>query len=208
MNEQENDVVFCICFDQILHDFKNSKSSFYFLSKFLYKQFRSFMRNFLSKFSRNFRFISSIRHLIEIEISSRFYNNAIMQKLEKTMKIHNQFEHVFVRTFRNFLIFISFRNYKKIDQSNDQNYIQCENVEFEKFSTVYDDLNRIRKISMQKRKNVMKIFIQIRFVLILTFQFFSSTKNFFQISKQIHNFHRKQICKTRKSTKNIHTKQS
>ena len=85
-----------------------------------------------------------------------FTSEINMQKFEKLTKTHIQFRFVFARTFRNFFTFRSFRNYKKIDQSKDQNYIQCKNVEFEKFSTVYDDLNKIRNVWMQKRENVKK----------------------------------------------------
>ena len=38
--------------------------------------------------------------------------------------------------------------FKKIDQSKIQNYKQCENAKFEKFSTMYDDLNKFRNVSI------------------------------------------------------------
>ena len=110
-----------------------------------------------------FEYLEIFLHRNDFATSNQFYSNAIMQKLEIKLKIHSQLEHVFVWTFRNFFASKSFRNYKQIDQSENQNYIQCENVEFEKFSTMYDDLSRIRNASMQKRENVMKIFIQIKF---------------------------------------------
>ena len=69
-----------------------------------------------------------------------------MQKRKKTIKIYNQFKYIFVLTFRNFFVSKRFRNYKKIDQLKIKNYIQCENVKFEKFSTTYNNFNKFRNI--------------------------------------------------------------
>ena len=46
-----------------------------------------------------------------------------------------------IETFNN-------ETFKKIDQSKIQNYKQCENAKFEKFSTKYDDLNKFQNISI------------------------------------------------------------
>ena len=104
----------------------------------------------------------------------------------------------------------------KIDQSETQNYKQCENVEFDEFSTIYDDLNKSRSASIllnwivfrTKIEEWWEIFIQIKSAFVLIFQRSSITKNLFHVSKQLHNLHTNRLWKVRRATENTNTNQS
>ena len=71
-----------------------------------------------------------------------------------------------------------FETFKEVSQSKVQNYIQCENVKFEKFSTMYDDLSKTRNVSIQERENQQKILIQISHVSAFTFSHFLIISDF------------------------------
>ena len=195
ISKQKSDAVFCICLDRILYVFRNSKFSF----KIFYRNRNNQTTLQHAKTWKCKENTHSNRICVCLNVSEffyvnfatswRFYNNwtrsTIKQKFEKILKIHSQFKHTLISKFRNSFALKRFRNYKKIDQSKIQNCKQCENVEFEKFFTMYDDLSRIRKTSLRNQEDVMKLFIQIRFFFALTSQRSSFTNNFFRHSHEL-----------------------
>ena len=208
-------MILYFAFVWILYDFKNSKLSFDFLSKFLYKQFWFSIRNLLSRFSKNSRFISSIRHLIEIKTSNRFYKRNQFAKIwEINKNTHSTRTCICLNISQLFCI-------ETISQLQENRSIKSSKLYtmrkrrirkifnnvwwFKQISKCFNVIELVHRST--RNEKWWKKFIQIKSVFVLTSQRFSSTKNF-HVSKQIHHFHSNRFWKVWKSTKDTHINES
>ena len=76
----------------------------------------------------------------------KFCNRKWKYDAKKSMNNASKMFRVFESNVRIEIINANFEIRNEIDQSKIQNYIQCENAKFEKFLTMYDDLNKFRNI--------------------------------------------------------------
>ena len=67
--------------------------------------------------------------------------------VKKSMNFASKMFCIFELCVRIEIINANFEMFNEIDQSKIQNYKQCENAKFEKFSTKYNDLNKFRNVS-------------------------------------------------------------
>ena len=221
-NEQESDVVFCICL--ILHDSRDSKS-FYILL---------FIENLTRFYTLE---ISSISHSIEIETSKEFYKKRQLQKFEELLRIHTQIRRALICISRNSSASKRLRNIKLIlQQLNDINdhaetwkyyenthsnricidlnisklfCIQTISRAWSKNSTSRSFLQQLNRIIVQTRdEKLWEISIQIRFAFVFASSHSSFTKDLVHASKWLRNFHTNWNWKAEKSTEDIRTYQA
>ena len=77
----------------------------------------------------------------------KFRNRKWRYDAKKSMNNASKMLCIFDSCVRIEIINANLETFNEIDQSEAQNYIQCENAKFEEFSAKYDDLNKFRNVS-------------------------------------------------------------